>query len=75
MQVEELQVWHVCQGLPGEGGKGVSFQAEFIEVVKTPETVGCQRVQGIERHPEKLQIVEVVEGVARNPCDYRLLDT
>lgn len=73
MQVKEPQDGHVTQSFPGEGSEGVSIQPKLIQVVEASKTVCIKRVQGIERHPEKLKAVEVVKVVAGNARDCRLL--
>ena len=74
MQVEETQVWHVRQALPGEGGERVPIQAQLVQAGQPAEAVSVQGGERVEGHPQELQVAEVMEGLAGDACDGRLLN-
>lgn len=74
VEVQETQIGHVRQGLPGEGGKRVPVQAQLVQAGQATETVHVQRGKRVEGHPQELQVAEVMEGLAGDACDGRLLD-
>lgn len=74
MEVQKTQVGHVRQGVPGEGGERVPVQAQLVQAGQSTEAVHVQGGERVEGHPQELQVAEVMEGLAGDTCDGRLLD-
>lgn len=69
MQIQEPQLGHASQALPGEGDQVVPIQPQLLQTTKALEGDAAEAAQGVIGHPEVLQVVEQVESLSWHPAD------
>lgn len=74
MQIQESKVRHVHQTFPRKGSENIPIHPQFIQSVKSTETVGAEGGERVEGYPEILQAAEVMKGFTGDAADGGFLD-